>query len=88
MKSVLTKIQPASMINTKVKKVIRMKNGCCSDLPVMLTTNIGDDGSINYSCQCACNGWHTTGHKSKEEALADYEQMTERALSGRPSDEK
>ena len=59
------------------EKIIYMKNGCCADLPVILTTNKRDDGSLNYSCQCACNGWCTTGCDTEAEALCHYERMTD-----------
>ena len=59
-----------------VEKILFMKNGCCEDLPVILTTNKRTDGTINYSCQCACNCWCTNGHDTPAEAVCEYERMT------------
>lgn len=56
------------------------ENGCCADLPVLLTSNPAEDFDgtpfTNYSCQCACDGWCTTGHTTPEEAIRDYQRMT------------
>ena len=62
----------------QVKRVIWMKNGCCPDLPVLLTANwIKEDSRWNYSCQCACDGWCTTGCKTPEEAIDHYRMMSD-----------
>ena len=62
----------------QVKRVIWMKNGCCPDLPVLLTANwIKEDSRWNYSCQCACDGWCTTGCKTPEEAIDHYRRMSD-----------
>ena len=61
----------------KVTKVISMKNGCCEDLPVFLTANyIKNENRWNYSCQCACDGWCTTGCNTPEEAIDHYRRMS------------
>ena len=61
----------------QVKQVIWMKNGCCKDLPVLLTANwIKEDSRWNYSCQCACDGWCTTGCKTPEDAIDHYKRMS------------
>ena len=55
-----------------------MKNGCHSDRPIVVTTNTREDGSINYSAQCACDGpWCTTGCNTPEKALDHYRRMTQ-----------
>ena len=59
----------------KVKEIVFMPNGCCPDLPVFLTTNKRPDGKTNYSCQCACNGWCTTGCETAEKAIEKYWEM-------------
>ena len=51
-------------------------NGCCKDQPVIITANKRSDGSINYSAQCACGMWCTTGVNTASEALQRYERMT------------
>lgn len=62
----------------QVRRVIWMKNGCCRDLPVLLTANwIKEDSRWNYSCQCACDGWCTTGCKTPEEAIDHYRRMSD-----------
>ena len=61
----------------RVEKVIDMYNGCCQDLPVLLTSNLRDDGSVNWSCQCACGCWCTTGCRSAEEAIRHYKRMSD-----------
>ena len=60
-----------------VEKVLEMANGCCEDLPVLLTSNLRDAGSVNWSCQCACGCWCTTGTRTAEEAIRHYQRMTE-----------
>lgn len=60
----------------QVKKVLWIKNGCCHDLPVLLTSNQLPDRKINYSCQCACGGWCTTGRRTPNHAINDYRRMT------------
>lgn len=60
----------------RVKKILFIPNGCHPNLPVFLTTNRKPDGSINYSCQCACDRWCTTGCTTEEEAIEKYENMT------------
>lgn len=62
--------------------IVHMKNGCCKDKPVLLTTNICNHwkGGINYSCQCFCGGWCTNGHANASGALQEYEIMTAREL--------
>lgn len=59
----------------KLKEIVFMYNGCCPDLPVFLTTNKRPDGKTNYSCQCACNGWCTTGCTTAEDAIDRYWKM-------------
>ena len=33
-------------------------------------------GGINYSCQCGCGAWCTTGHPTPVGALKDYQTMS------------
>lgn len=61
----------------KVEMIIYMRNGCCKDLPVLLTTNPRRDGSTNYSTQCACGGWCSTGRETAAQAISDYERMSD-----------
>lgn len=62
--------------------IINTRNGCCPEKPVILAENIVKDSDgkqrINYSCQCACDGWCTNGHRSAPEAIAEYREMTDR----------
>lgn len=60
----------------KVESIELIRNGCCNDLPVLITTNIRPDGKTNYSAQCACGSWVTTGKDSAAEALKEYERMS------------
>ncbi len=60
----------------RLEKVIPDRNGCCPDLPYLLTSNLTLDGSINYSCQCACGGWCTNGHITPVGAIAEYKRMS------------
>lgn len=53
-------------------------NGCCNKTFFILTTNPTEDGSTNYSCQCGCGMWCTTGHKTAQEAIDDYRTMCAR----------
>lgn len=55
---------------------VHIKNGCCKDRPVIITVNKSPLGGLNYSCQCACGGWCTTGHASASKALEEYEVMS------------
>lgn len=57
--------------------IAAVPNGCCPDRPVLITANrIGRESEyINYSCQCSCDGWCTTGCASVSEALREWEKM-------------
>lgn len=61
-----------------VTGIVYMKNGCCEDKPVLVTANKHPDIGINYSCQCACGAWCTTGHPTPVGALRDYQTMSNR----------
>lgn len=52
-----------------------MKNGCCKDKPVLITKN-SIRGGENYSCQCSCGIWCTTGHPTIAGAVKDYQTMS------------
>ena len=60
----------------RIVGAVHMKNGCCSDKPVLITVNTLPSGELNYSCQCACDGWCTTGRSTASKALEDYERMS------------
>lgn len=64
----------------KVMGIVYDPNGCCKDRPILITTNRmhNRNNKINYSCQCACGMWCTSGHPNASEALHEYEQMTKR----------
>jgi hypothetical protein len=53
-------------------------NGCCEKNYFVLTSNKIPGEGINYSCQCGCGGWCTTGHRKKEDAINDYIEMCKR----------
>lgn len=55
--------------------IVFVKNGCCSDKPILITKNMFH-GKANYSCQCACGTWCTTGHPTPTGALKDYQTMS------------
>ena len=54
-----------------------MNNGCCDKQFFILTANKSDGwrSGINYSCQCACGGWCTSGHETEQEAVEEYRKM-------------
>ena len=65
---------------------VRIKNGCCKNKPVMITVNPLRAGRLNYSCQCACGGWCTSGHSTASKALEEYEEMSNRAIVDKAMD--
>ena len=73
------------------KVVYDHKNGCCRKLPILIVTNevIDYDSAtvrINYSGQCACGGWCTSGQRTAQEALDQYDRMTYREMHHLPSE--
>ena len=60
-------------------KAVKMTNGCCEGKPVILTRNHVKYGGVNYSCQCSCGGWCTSGHATPDGALDEYYIMSRRA---------
>jgi len=56
--------------------IVHMENGCCKDQPVLITANILPNNETNYSCQCGCGMWCTTGHPTPVGALRDYQTMS------------
>ena len=58
----------------KVINVLWVQNGCCPDLPVLVTAS-----RLRYSCQCACGCWCTTGTSTPAEAIEHYQRMTDGA---------
>lgn len=81
MKEIITELQAKNGTKIrigrhyKLREIVFMPNGCCPDLPVFLTTNNTREGKTNYSCQCACNGWCTTGCTTAEDAIDRYWKM-------------
>lgn len=59
--------------------LIYMKNGCCKDKPVLVTKN-SIRGYENYSCQCACGIWSTTGHPTIAGAVKNYQTMSNEGI--------
>lgn len=55
--------------------LVYMPNGCCKDQPVLITKNYMRGGD-NYSCQCGCGIWCTTGHPTVAGAIKDYQTMS------------
>lgn len=51
--------------------IVYVKNGCCEDRPVAITKS----GGV-ISCQCACGGWCTNGHKTATAAVLEYRHMS------------
>lgn len=52
-------------------------NGCCDKDFFILTSNPCDrrpDGR-NYSCQCGCGMWCTSGHSKAQDAIDEYRSM-------------
>lgn len=54
--------------------LVYMKNGCCEDKPVVITQARTPGGAI--SCQCACGGWCTNGHRTATAAVLEYNHMS------------
>ena len=69
-----------------IERILYMQNECCRDLPVLLTYNRLPNGKKNYSCQCACNGWCTTGTDDPHEAISFYREMNARYCADGKSD--
>lgn len=81
-------IRPDDSVNQHFTVLARIKiaeNGCCSDRDFLLTVNPikpsaeRPDGR-NYSCQCSCGSWCTTGCRTAGEAINEYLAMCERAV--------
>lgn len=53
-------------------------NGCCDKNYFVLTKNQRGDGETNYSCQCGCGGWVTSGFTSAQGAIGSYRAMCKR----------
>lgn len=61
-----------------------MENGCCPGRPVVVTGNrVTFSRSVNYSAQCACGLWCTTGCSTPEAAVSEYKRMTAKAKKER-----
>ena len=52
----------------RVKAILDVENECCSDLPVLLTSVIYENGKEVFSAQCACGKIATRGCRTIEEA--------------------
>lgn len=55
---------------------VYIKNGCCKNRPVLITANRTTSGRLNFSCQCACGLWCTSGARSASGALQQWERMS------------
>lgn len=62
-----------------VMGIVYMHNGCCKNKPVLITENHYKQG-INYSCQCSCGTWCTTGHPTVAGAVKDYQTMSNNGI--------
>lgn len=58
-----------------VVEILHTKNGCCAGAPILITENTAPDGSPNYSAQCACGGWCTSGQSSAAQAADAWQHM-------------
>ena len=67
----------------KVEQVLHTVNGCCPGRPVIITSNGTLDGHTNYSAQCACGGWCTTGRTTAKGAADEWQKMCGRSSRGR-----
>lgn len=52
-------------------QLIRGKNGCCPELPALLTISRANV----YSVQCTCGGWCTSGFKNPDDAIDQWRRM-------------
>lgn len=66
----------------KPEQVLHTVNGCCEGRPVIITSNLTPDGRTNYSAQCACGGWCTTGKDTAEGAAREWMRMNGRTSHG------
>lgn len=66
----------------KIIGIAKIENGCCPGRPVLITGNWTGD-HINYSTQCACGLWCSTGCTTAGAAVSEYEKMTSRSRGRR-----
>lgn len=67
--------------------IVSIENGCCKDRSVAITKNwIGPEKRWNYSCQCACGMWCTSGHRTAGAALSEYEEMIKKSKKQKEED--
>ena len=57
--------------------VENVENGCCRNPIVIWKALHLPSGEVTYSAVCACGGWCTNGHEDPNDALKEYQQMTE-----------
>lgn len=66
----------------KIVEVLHTVNGCCPGRPVIITSNPTMDGHTNYSAQCACGGWCTTGRRTARGAAEEWQKMCDKSSRG------
>ena len=82
---------------SKVESVIYNHwNGCCKDKPILITSHLVPtwDGErwrsgpfkLRFNATCACGKWCTSGQLTPEEALDQYDRMTDRVAHDLPSE--
>lgn len=80
------------LMRYRVERVVYgHKNGCCAKLPILITVNEvparnGESARLNYSAQCACGGWCTSGQRTPQAALDQYDRMTYRKIHNLPGE--
>lgn len=62
----------------QIAGIIHTENNCCPGKPVIITVNNTFDGRKNYSAQCACDGWCSTGTSSIRDAIHEWDKMNAR----------
>ena len=51
------------------------ENKCCKDKPFLLIGHYTEEGEYGFTCECECNAWCTSFHRSPAEAIMEYEMM-------------
>jgi hypothetical protein len=68
-------------MNARIRRLIAIypitNNKCCDKGFFLLTANSanGWESGINFSCQCGCGGFCTTGYSTEQEAVDAYRRM-------------
>ena len=58
--------------------IISTENNCCPGEFVFVTVNNTHNGRKNYSTQCACGGWCSTGTDNIQDAINEWDKMNKR----------